>query len=782
MNRTGRAGTGPAQARMWCALALALMVMFAVPTAASAASIYVSPSGSDTTGDGSIGNPYRTLDRAALDAVAGDTVYARGGVYLATRHASGTGIQAIGAAGNPITFKNYPGESPIFDGTGATGWVSGDSIFIFYNCQHVVMDGFELRNTPYNVKAHAIIWWECDDVVMKNCIVHDVGACGINLIGHDMTAEGNEGYNLYMLNQGGGSSGGWGCGFKSEKGESAGYITPTNITFRNNYVHETWGEAINVLYSNGFLVEGNTVANSFSVSIYADNAKNGVIRNNVVYTTPENEHRRSGMLPDGILLASERYTGWTEVDNSNIQIYNNLVYRVKDGIAFWKAAKSYNNLKIYHNTVGPGEGRGFYIDSGGTAPNELKNNIIYGTCSIANPSVWVTSYNCWPNGVPSGSHPNSFAANPLLVNPTGTDIPNGWKLTGSSPCINYGTSVGVATDFWGTARDASPDLGFHEYGGGGPQPPVADFSGNPTSGTAPLNVAFTDLSINNPTSWSWAFGDGGASAAQNPSHTYNSAGNYTVSLTATNAAGSNTKTKNNYISVGSGGNPPVAQFVGNPTSGTAPLAVSFTDQSTYNPTSWSWAFGDGGTSTAQNPSHTYNSAGQYTVSLTATNAYGSNTNTKTNYITVTPSQGQDYLCDSYERINGTYVSGDVTSVRYSDDQYLVHSYVKSYKGVRLDFIFNTGLGSLSSLSFTVEGKLSTGTQTQTVYLYNYSTNAWVSQGTSGLTTSDSTYTNTVANPSNYISGGTVKVRVQVGPQTSATYDYCTDLVKITAAP
>ena len=88
---------------------------------------------------------------------------------------------------------------------------------------------------------------------------------------------------------------------------------------------------------------------------------------------------------------------------------------------------------------------------------------------------------------------------------------------------------------------------------------------------------------------------------------------------------------------GSGGsvNPPVANFSANRTSGSAPLAVQFTDLSSGSPTSWSWVFGDGGTSTVQNPSHTYNAAGSYTVSLTATNAGGPNTQTKTNYITVT---------------------------------------------------------------------------------------------------------------------------------------------------
>jgi len=175
----------------------------------------------------------------------------------------------------------------------------------------------------------------------------------------------------------------------------------------------------------------------------------------------------------------------------------------------------------------------------------------------------------------------------------------------------------------------------------GNNPPTANFSGTPISGDYPLTVSFTDLSSGSPTSWSWDFGDGvGTSTVQNPSYIYETAGTYTVSLTATNAYGSDTETKTDYITVTEPStNPPVADFSGSPTSGDYPLTVSFTDLSTENPTSWSWDFGDGvGTSTEQNPSYTYEAAGTYTVSLTATNAYGSDTETKTDYITVTEPQ------------------------------------------------------------------------------------------------------------------------------------------------
>ena len=165
--------------------------------------------------------------------------------------------------------------------------------------------------------------------------------------------------------------------------------------------------------------------------------------------------------------------------------------------------------------------------------------------------------------------------------------------------------------------------------------PVALFHSNATSGTIPLSVQFLDSSTNSPTSWAWSFGDGGTSTEQSPVHTYTTAGTFTVTLTATNTGGSNTVTKAGEIVVGSVSARPVASFISTVESGNAPLVVQFVDSSTNTPTSWVWSFGDGNTSAAQNPSHTYVIEGTYTVTLTATNSGGSDTETKAGYITVT---------------------------------------------------------------------------------------------------------------------------------------------------
>ena len=167
-----------------------------------------------------------------------------------------------------------------------------------------------------------------------------------------------------------------------------------------------------------------------------------------------------------------------------------------------------------------------------------------------------------------------------------------------------------------------------------PKLPVASFISNVTSEYTPSSVAFTDTSSGSPTSWYWNFGDGTYSSQQNPVHAYNKAGKYTVNLIVANAAGSNTATKPNCITV-TAPKPPVSSFSSNVTSGNMPLSVAFIDKSTGSPTSWYWDFGDGANSTGQNPVHAYNKAGKYTVTLKVSNTAGSNTMRKTGFITVT---------------------------------------------------------------------------------------------------------------------------------------------------
>jgi gliding motility-associated-like protein len=144
--------------------------------------------------------------------------------------------------------------------------------------------------------------------------------------------------------------------------------------------------------------------------------------------------------------------------------------------------------------------------------------------------------------------------------------------------------------------------------------PAAAFIAAQLTSCAFTPVQFTDISTGNPDQWWWEFGDGSTSILQNPSHIYQDTGLFSIRLIIFNNRCRDTSFVTDYVRI----LPPVARFNYAVNCGLNKQEIQFTDQSVA-PLTWAWDFGDGTTSTAQNPIHTYAALGTYTVTLLVTN-------------------------------------------------------------------------------------------------------------------------------------------------------------------
>jgi PKD repeat protein len=172
----------------------------------------------------------------------------------------------------------------------------------------------------------------------------------------------------------------------------------------------------------------------------------------------------------------------------------------------------------------------------------------------------------------------------------------------------------------------------------------AYFYGYPDSNTVSGSYQFVDLSIGNINSWSWNFGDpasgiNNTSTLQNPVHVFSAPGSYNVCLTVQGADSTCHDTYCTTIVVQGGGG---CQAYFDYSSIPASMTVSFFDLSSGNPTNWQWSFGDGTSSSDQNPVHTYAAAGTYMATLTIWGNNCQSSVTKPVYVTDTTSYHQVY--------------------------------------------------------------------------------------------------------------------------------------------
>lgn len=436
--------------------------------------IIVSPTGNDSTGNGTVSNPYKTMSRAQTAATPGSTVYLRGGVYNMSLI-----LLKSGTASAPITYSSYPSETAILDG-GSAGLGSGGSIIDVGDnttpVSYIKVENFEFRNSG----GRAISFKNATHSSIKNSKMHNTQYKAISAAGDDILIEGNEVWDATMVNANNaiGGTAGWPQATGSIARPS-GYGRSTNIVFRNNYIHDSWGEGIDLINTDGGTIEGNKVINCYSVLIYTDGSK-GVnssnplkIINNYVAVTDSKYNRNSNGNPaSGISIATETSTGSTDI--TDFIIANNVIAGgTNKGIGYSQySGRTYGNIKIYYNTIRGTKAAGINFDSVGTPTgvNEIKNNIVYagggGSLSNGNISSWTIDHNDWPNGIPSGANGiGTLSSDPQFVNPNAgaTSPAEEFKVSSSSPVIGKATPVSITTDYFGSTRSSStPTMGFFE--------------------------------------------------------------------------------------------------------------------------------------------------------------------------------------------------------------------------------------------------------------------------------------------------------------------------------
>ncbi len=415
--------------------------------------------------------------------------------------------------------------------------------------------------------------------------------------------------------------------------------------------------------------------------------------------------------------------------------------------------------------------------------NTISENIVVGAGSVQS-SFTAPDSICLGNSI---SFVNTSIPNPVTSN---WDFGDGTNSTLINPTKTYLTpntyTVKLVNDFGGCKDSTTKQIAVLTA-------PVANFKANDSVTCNPtLSVSFTDLSTN-ATIWSWSFGDGTTSTLQNPTHTYTNYGSYTVTLTASNSTGcSGTVSKTNYIQVAQ----PNVLINGLPLYACAPVKFtpSFVDTLAGGIASYLWDFGDGTTSTAQNPpTHTY-PAGIYVVKLTLTGVSGciasttdtvkSGTAKPTAAFTASTTsacadQGVNFTDQSTGVINNwLWDFGDMTT---ATNQNPMHSYITPGTYTVTEVVYNNGCGdTLKKINYIVVNvpkadfsytAICTASGSQYTFTNN-STGADVSVWDFGDGT---TYTGTTPPPHTF-PGGALSDTVTLSVTNNTTL--CTDTKKI----
>jgi hypothetical protein len=382
----------------------------------SGRTFYVATWGTNPGSCPAAGYTFRTIDGAARCARGKDTIYVRGGTYNPV-------LLANLWPSAPVLITNYPGENPVIEGWSSVGDYA--SILGLWNVTNISIQGLTVQDTGVPDAEHGgygIRAAQSTYVKLYFNTVHDTARQGIVTDGHQMEVVGNEVYNTVMRNQYFQSSY-WDAAVSSDSSRSQwGY------KLIGNSIHDSYGECADILAVDGATAEGNRIYNCVSVNLYVSGSQNVTINRNWLYANTDNYNRRDyNWRATGIELANEGSSaGWSV---SNVQITNNIVEWLGQGVRYWRARTggsvqdTYGDVYLAFNDFN----RTTYSpirfdtpDGSPSAPSQIRRNLVINTSgyswfSTSNTSSWDATGN-W-------NYVNTTSTNPGIVDPWGTYIP-----------------------------------------------------------------------------------------------------------------------------------------------------------------------------------------------------------------------------------------------------------------------------------------------------------------------------------------------------------------------
>jgi parallel beta-helix repeat protein len=604
-------------------------------TPASAATTYIVDNTNSSCSDTGLGNaaqPFCALTRAAAKAASGDTVQVIAGTYTANSVSPASGV----------TFTANPGVT-------VSGGSSGAKGFSVSSKSNVVISGFTITGTP----SYGIYVYASSNVTISGNTV--------SFAGQPVSGQSASGIYLSSLSgglvQGNVTHDNAGHGILLT-GSTTGVTVQGNALYHNAYQYQRNANGIDVVAPGNFIIDNVTYANEDTGINMYPGGDNTLVAGNVTYGNGDHgidDYNVTG----GRIIGNTVYYNCTnginvEGTSGNYDVENNVSMNNATGAVINPTPIATNpatGQPYYTNACNRRIGNIGIYDSA-PATTTANYNLVYQSNGKSTEYTWAgTSYNSlFALQNATGQEAHGIFDDPKFANAGAWNF----QLTGGSPAIdsaNAAASGEQTTDILGNPRVDDPatpnngnpsgsyyDRGAYEYqGGGGTQTgPTAALSVSPASGTAPLQVsadASASTGGSSPiSSYTFDFGDGttvGPQSAATASHTYQSAGSYTVTVTAAdgnNLSDNATKTVTVTTQQSTG---PTAALTVSPASGTAPLRVSAdASGSTAGSSpisSYMFDFGDGttvGPQSGATATHTYQSAGSYTVTVTATDGNG----------------------------------------------------------------------------------------------------------------------------------------------------------------